>query len=91
MSTDDIVTCCELAIRLRQHEPAHDLDSALDKWLDRARGELSSRGELERIAGLLPVYYDPARREPVYGPGAQFVSPPAGPAAVVSLCQIAAG
>ena len=74
MSTDDMVVCYELATRLRRHEPPHDLDSALGKWLDRAREELAARNELQRVREYLPVYYDPARQTPVYGPGATLVS-----------------
>jgi hypothetical protein len=72
MSTDDLVAVFELATRLRQREPDFELDSAVGKWLDRATAELKSRGleHLERVRDFLPVYYDPSRREPVYGPGA---------------------
>jgi hypothetical protein len=48
--------------------------SALDKWLERARGELTARNELQRVREYLAVYYDPARQSPVYGPGATLVS-----------------
>ena len=74
MSSDDLVACYGLAVRLRAHEPALDLDMALEKWLPRARKELESRGELDRIRELLPVYYDPTRRDPVFGPGAAMTS-----------------
>jgi hypothetical protein len=70
MSTDDMAACYELAVRLRRYEPSHELDSALGKWLDRARAELTARNELERVREYLAVYYDPARLSPVYGPGA---------------------
>jgi hypothetical protein len=56
MTTDDITACYELAIRIMQHEPDYEVDSALGKWLDRARAELRARSELHQITGLLPVY-----------------------------------
>jgi hypothetical protein len=51
MSTDDVVACFELAVRLRSFEPDASLDHSLEMYLSRARRELEERGELERVRG----------------------------------------
>ncbi len=76
MTTDDLTACYGLAGRLRRHEPAPSLDQALELWMFTARQELQSRGELELIREWLPVYFDPTKRNPMYGPGAALASPP---------------
>jgi hypothetical protein len=70
MSTDDLAACYGLAGRLRRYEPAPSLDTALSLWMFTARKELESRGELKLISEWLPVYFDPTKRAPVFGPGA---------------------
>ena len=75
MSTDDLVTCYGLAGRLRRHEPAVSLDQALGLWMFTVRTELKARGELERVREWLPVYFDPTKREAMFGPGAELVNP----------------
>jgi hypothetical protein len=92
VSTDDLVTCYGLAGRLRRHEPAASLDMSLRLWMFTARQELESRGKLELIRDWLPVYFDPTKRNPVFGPGAALAGPPGdekGAPAVRSLRQIA--
>jgi hypothetical protein len=76
MSTDDLVTCYGLAGRLRRYEPAVSLDQSLGLWMFTARMELKARGELERVREWLPVYFDPTRREAMFGPGAELADPP---------------
>lgn len=78
MSTDDIVSCYGLAVRLRKYEHGPSLDTALRVYLFTARQELAARGRehLERIREYLPVYYDPARRRATYGPGVELFDPP---------------
>jgi hypothetical protein len=90
MSTDDLVTCYELAGRLRRHEPAVSLDLSLSLWMFTARTELKARGELERVREWLPVYFDPTMREAMFGPGAELADPPMkGTEAVRPLRQLA--
>jgi hypothetical protein len=95
MSTDDLAACYGLAGRLRRLEPDGSLDDALRLWMFRARKELESRGKLELIRDWLPVYFDPTRHEPVFGPGAALAGPPGdekdgkGVPAARSLRQIA--
>jgi hypothetical protein len=50
------------------------LDAMLRRWLINARAELTTRKELERVREFLPVYYDPTRRNAVFGPGAPLTS-----------------
>ncbi len=94
MSTDDLVAAFGLATRLRACEVDSILDVTLKRWLLSAQGELESRKELERVREHLPVYYDPTRKAPVYGPGAQLTSQAAIERALQPakpLRQIAAG
>ena len=50
------------------------LDAALARWLVNAQEELKARKELERGREFLPVYFDPTRREALFGPGAPLTS-----------------
>ena len=50
------------------------LDYQLGEWLKVAHGELDKRGELDRVREHLPLYYDPSRRQAVFGPGAPLTS-----------------
>ena len=49
---------------------------ALGLWMFTVRTELKARGELERVREWLPVYFDPTRREAMFGPGAELANPP---------------
>lgn len=75
MATDDLVTCYGLAARLKSYEHGPSLDVTLRLWLFKARQELKKRGQLERIRDWLPLYIDPTRRNPVYGPRADLRHP----------------
>lgn len=74
MSTDDLVAAFGLATRLRACEVTSMLDVILKQWLLAAQEELTARKELERVREFLPVYYDPSRKAPVFGPGAPLTS-----------------
>jgi hypothetical protein len=39
-----------------------------------ARRELENRKELDRVREYLPLYFDPSRRQTVFGPGAALTS-----------------
>jgi hypothetical protein len=74
MTLDDLVAAFGLATRLRACEVADMLDYQLGEWLKAARSELDKRGELDRVREHLPLYFDPSRREAVFGPGAALTS-----------------
>jgi hypothetical protein len=74
MSLDDLVLAFGLATRLRACEVADMLDYQLGQWLETARKELENRKELDRVREYLPLYFDPSRRETVFGPGAALTS-----------------
>ena len=74
MTSDDLVAGFGLATRLRACEVDSLLDVTLKRWLLSAQRELESRKELERVREFLPVYYDPTRRDAVFGPGAPLTS-----------------
>jgi hypothetical protein len=74
MASDELVAAVGLATRLRAHEVDWQLDAMLGRWLVNAREELKARKELERVREFLPVYFDPTRREAVFGPGAPLTS-----------------
>lgn len=75
MSTDELVDCYGLAARLKSYEHGQSLDIALRLWMFRARQELEKRDQLERIRDWLPIYIDPTKRNPVYGPRAALRHP----------------
>jgi hypothetical protein len=77
MTSDDLVAAFELATRLRAHEVDWQLDVTLKGRLLAALKELEARNELERVRDFLPLYYDPTRKTPVFGPGAALASPAA--------------
>ena len=77
MSTDDLVAAYGLAARFRACEVGPSLDTSIRLWQFTARQVLTERGHLDRIREHLPVYYDPTRKNPVYGPGAAMASPAA--------------
>ena len=74
MSSDDLAAAFGLATRLRAREVDSMTDVMLKKWLLAAQQELERRKELDRVREYLPVYYDPTRKNPVYGPGAVVTS-----------------
>jgi len=74
MSSDDLAAAFGLATRLRACELNSLTDVILKKWLLAAQEELERRKELERVREYLPVYYDPSRRNSVFGPGAALTS-----------------
>lgn len=82
LSTDELVTCYGLAARLKSYEHGPSLDTALRLWLFTARKELEKRGQLERVRDWLPLYIDPTKRNPVFGPGAALRRPNEDPPAV---------
>jgi hypothetical protein len=75
MTIEDLVSAFGLATRLRAHEVEWKLDASLQMWLEAALRELDKRGELELVREHLPVYYDPSRRQAVFGPGAKLAAP----------------
>jgi hypothetical protein len=74
MASEDIAAAYADAIRLRAHELSGTLDSAISNWMHGARKELAKRGHLDLIGQCLPVYYDPTRKNAVFGPGGGLVS-----------------
>ena len=74
MTLDDLVAAFGLATRLRAREVADMLDYHLGEWLKAAHAELDKRGELDRVREYLPVYFDPSRREAIFGPGAPLTT-----------------
>jgi hypothetical protein len=82
------------AARLRAHELAYTLDATLGNWMHEARATLGKRGHLEMIREYLPVYFDPSRKDPVFGPGGKLASQTAIERAIVPgkpLRQITGG
>ncbi|HTU73760.1 MAG TPA: hypothetical protein VMG38_09595 [Trebonia sp.] len=77
MSTDDLVAAYALAVRFRSYEVGPSADTSLRLWQFTARQVLTERGDLERIREHLPVYFDPNRKNAVYGPGAALATPAA--------------
>jgi hypothetical protein len=75
MSSDDLVAAYGLTVRFRSYEVGSSADTSLRLWQFTARQVLTERGDLERIREHLPVYYDPNRKNAVYGPGAALASP----------------
>jgi hypothetical protein len=74
MTSDDLAAAFGLATKLRAHEVDWQLDVTLKGWLVAALKELEARNELERVREFLPVYYDPTRKNPVFGPAAAMTS-----------------
>ena len=74
MSSEDLAAAYADATRLRAHELTWNLDGALGTWMKDARDVLAKRGNLELIRELLPVYFDPSRKQAVFGTGGKLVS-----------------
>lgn len=74
MTSEDLAAACGDATRLRAHEISWHLDGVLGAWLKEARDVLTERGHLDLIREHLAVYFDPSRKQAVFGPGAGLVS-----------------
>jgi hypothetical protein len=74
MASEDIAAAYADATRLRAHELTMTLDGALGNWMHDARQVLAKREHLELIREFLPLYYDPTRKDPVFGPGGKLAS-----------------
>ena len=74
MDSDNLAAAYGHATRLRAHEVEFQLDLWLGKWMKNARDVLAKRGHLERIREFLPFYFDPSRKQVVFGPGGKLVS-----------------
>lgn len=74
MASEDLAAAYGDATRLRAHELGWQLDGTLGNWMKDARDVLAKRGHLEFIREFLPVYYDPSRKAPVFGPGGKLAS-----------------
>jgi hypothetical protein len=74
MSSEQIAAAYADAVRLRAHELTEVLDRAISNWMHDARKQLAKRGHLDLIRVHLPVYFDPTRKSPVFGPGGRLAS-----------------
>jgi hypothetical protein len=90
MTSDDLVAAFGHATRLRACEVDSLLDVTLKRWLLSAQKVLESRKQLERVREFLPVYYDPTRREALFGPGAPLASQAAIERAIAPAKQVRA-
>jgi hypothetical protein len=61
------------ATRLRAHEVEYQLDLWLGRWMKDVRDVLARRGHLDLIREFLAVYFDPSRKQAVFGPGGTLV------------------
>jgi hypothetical protein len=74
MASEDLAAAYGHAARLRAHEVEYQLDLWLGKWMEAVRRVLAKRGHLDLIREYLPLYFDPSRKQAVFGPGGQLVS-----------------
>lgn len=74
MVSEDLAAAYGDATRLRARELGWNIDAALGTWMKDTRDILAKRGHLELIREFLPVYYDPSRKAPVFGPGGKLAS-----------------
>ena len=74
MPSEHIAAAYADAVRLRAHELSETLDRAIGNWMHDARMQLAKRGDLELVREHLPVYFDPTRKNPVFGPGGKLAS-----------------
>jgi hypothetical protein len=74
MSSEALVAAYGDGVRFRSHGIRSWTDETVARWLMDARDELRKRGHLDRVRDHLPVYFDPSRKPPVFGPGAPVVS-----------------
>jgi hypothetical protein len=73
MPSEDLAAAYGHAARLRAHEVDYQLDLWLGNWMKDVRYVLARRGHLDRVREFLPVYFDPSRRQAVFGPGGTLV------------------
>jgi hypothetical protein len=74
MSSEALAAAYADGVRFRSHGISSWTDETLGRWLRDARDELRKRGQLDLVKECLPVYFDPSRNPPVFGPGAPMVS-----------------
>jgi hypothetical protein len=74
MSSEALAAAYGDGVRFRSHAICSWTDDAVARWLGDARSELRKRGQLDLIKEYLPVYFDPSRNPPVFGPGAPVLS-----------------
>jgi hypothetical protein len=74
MSDEALAAAYGDGVRFRSHGVSSWTDESVSRWLKEARDELKKRGKLSLIKESLPVYFDPSRQPPVFGPGAQLVN-----------------
>jgi hypothetical protein len=74
MTSEDLAAAYGDATRLRARELTWHVDGVLGNWMHGARQELARRGHLDLIREHLPFYFDPSRKQPVFGPGSTLVS-----------------
>jgi hypothetical protein len=74
MSSEALAAAYGDGVRFRSHGISSWTDETLGRWLKDARDELRKRGKLDLIKESLPVYFDPSRNPPVFGPGAETLS-----------------
>jgi hypothetical protein len=74
MSSEALAAAYGDGVRFWSHGISSWTDETLGRWLRDARAELGKRGQLGLIKECLPVYFDPSRNPPVFGPGAPMVS-----------------
>jgi hypothetical protein len=91
MSDEALATAYADGVRFRSHGITITADQFVSYWLADARAELKRRGKLDLIKESLPVYFDPSRKPPVFGPGAEVVSPAAIERAIVTRALKPAG
>src|SRR5579859_1888561 len=74
MSPEDLAAAYAEGVLFRSHGITSWTDETVGRWLKDAREELRKRGHLDLIKDHLPVYYDPSRTPPVFGPGAPLAT-----------------
>ena len=74
MSDEALAAAYGDGVRFRSHGLSTWTDQTVGQWLKEARDQLKKRGKLDLIKECLPVYFDPSRKPPVFGPGAEMVS-----------------
>jgi hypothetical protein len=77
MGSEELAAAYGDGVRFRSHGITSWTDETVGRWLRDARDELRKRGQLDLVKECLPVYFDPSRTPPVFGPGAEMVSPAA--------------
>ena len=91
MSDEALSAAYADGVRFRSHGITSWTDETVGRWLKEARAELKKRGKLDLIKESLPVYFDPSRQPPVFGPGAETVSQATIERAIAPLALKSAG